>query len=68
MTVKSDRELNRSVLIGGIFIAIMPTTAYLTGALSNVYFIQNFGQIAVDFVGGNVDKVIPTFITLALPE
>ena len=68
MTVKSDRELNRSVLIGGIFIAIMPTTAYITGALTNVYFIQNFGQIAVDFVGGNVDKIIPTFITLALPE
>lgn len=68
MTVESDRELSRSVLIGGIFIAIMPATAYIVGALSNIYFVQNFGQIAVDFVGGNVDKIIPTFITLALPE
>lgn len=68
MTVKSDKELNRSVLIGGIFIAILPTTAYIVGSLSNVYFMQNFGQIAVDFVGGNIDKIIPTFITYALPE
>ena len=68
MTVKSDKELNRSVIIGGIFIAIMPTTAYLVGSLSNIYFFENFGKIAVDFVGGNIDKIIPTFITMALPE
>lgn len=68
MTVKSDKELNRSVLIGGIFIAILPTTAYIVGALSNVYFVEHFGKIAVDFVGGNIDKIIPTFINYALPE
>ena len=68
MTVKSDKELNRSVLIGGIFIAIMPTTAYIVGALSNVYFYDKLGKIAVDVVGGNIDKIIPTFITMALPE
>lgn len=68
MTVKSDKELNRSVLIGGIFIAIMPTTAYITGALSNVYFFDQLGEIAVDVVGHNIDKIIPTFINMALPE
>ena len=68
MTVKSDKELNRSVLIGGIFIAIMPTTAYIVGSLSNVYFMDKLGKIAVDVVGGNIDKIIPTFITMALPE
>ena len=68
MTVKSDKELNRSVLIGGIFIAIMPTTAYIVGSLSNVYFYDKLGKIAVDVVGGNIDKIIPTFITMALPE
>ena len=68
MTVKSDKELNRSVLVGGLFIAIMPTTAYIVGSLSNVYFFDKLGKIAVDVVGGNVDKVIPTFITMALPE
>ncbi len=68
MTVKSDKELNRSVLIGGIFIAVMPTTAYIVGSLSNVYFMDKLGKIAVDVVGGNIDKIIPTFITMALPE
>ena len=68
MTVKSDKELNRSVLIGGIFIAVMPTTAYIVGSLSNVYFYDKLGKIAVDVVGGNIDKIIPTFITMALPE
>lgn len=68
MTVKSDKELNRSVLIGGIFIAVLPTTAYIVGALSNVYFFETLGQIAVDVVGGNIDLIIPTFITSALPE
>ena len=46
----------------------MPTTAYIVGSLSNVYFFDKLGKIAVDVVGGNVDKVIPTFITMALPE
>ena len=68
MTVKSDKELNRSVLIGGIFIAIMPTTAYITGALSNVYFFDELGKIAVDVVGNNIDRIIPVFINMALPE
>ena len=46
----------------------MPTTAYIVGSLSNVYFFDKFGKIAVDMVGGNIDKIIPTFITSALPE
>ncbi len=37
MTVKSDRELNRAVLIGGIFILAMTGIAFIVGALSNVY-------------------------------
>ena len=52
MTVKSNKELHRS----------------LVGSLSNVYFYQNFGQIAIDYVGGNMDSIIPTFISTALPE
>ena len=68
MTVKSDKELHRSVLIGGIFIALIPGTAYIVGALSNVYFFDTLGKIAIDVVGGNVDKIIPVFISMALPE
>lgn len=68
MTVKSDKELNRSILIGGVFIALIPTTAYIVGSLSNVFFFDNFGKIAVNMVAGNIDKIIPTFISMAMPE
>lgn len=38
MTVKSRRELNRAVLVGGIFILIMTGVAFTVGSLSNLYF------------------------------
>ncbi|HOI54222.1 MAG TPA: sodium:solute symporter family protein [Phycisphaerae bacterium] len=41
MTVKSKRELNRAVILGGIFMLVMPGVAYTVGALSNVYFFQH---------------------------
>ncbi|AEG18615.1 sodium:solute symporter family protein [Methanobacterium paludis] len=68
MTVESDKELNRAVLIGGVFIFVMTFTAYVVGALSNVYFFQHFGQLAVQAVNGNVDSIIPLFINKAMPE
>jgi solute:Na+ symporter, SSS family len=67
MTVKSNRELNRGVLIGGIFIMLMTGTAFIVGALSNVYFVNHMGQIAIQAAGGNADKIIPLFITVAMP-
>ncbi|GAB6055993.1 sodium:solute symporter [Methanobacterium movens] len=68
MTVKSNRELNRAVLVGGLFIFIMTGTAYIVGSLSNVYFFQQTGQIAVQVVEGNIDRIIPIFINQAMPE
>lgn len=68
MTVKSNKELNRAVLIGGVFIFVTTFTAYIVGALSNVYFFQHTGQIAIAAAGGNVDKIIPTFINSAMPN
>jgi SSS family solute:Na+ symporter len=41
MTVKSKRELNRAVMVGGIFILIMTGVAFTVGPLSNVYFTEN---------------------------
>ena len=67
MTVKSNRELNRAVLVGGIFIFVMTFSAYVVGSLSNVYFFQHTGQTAVQAAGGNLDTVIPTFIAAAFP-
>lgn len=68
MMVKSNKELNRVVLIGGIFIFLMTGTAFIVGALSNVYFFNTMGQIATQVVGGNADKIIPAFIAAALPS
>ncbi len=38
MTVKSNRELNRAVLIGGIFILMAVGVPFIVGPLTNVYF------------------------------
>ncbi len=40
MTVKSRKELNRAMLIGGVFILIMTGVAFTVGSLSNVFFAQ----------------------------
>jgi SSS family solute:Na+ symporter len=40
MTVKSRQSLNRAVVTGGFFILCMTGVAFVTGALSNVYFAQ----------------------------
>ncbi len=69
MTAKNNRSLNRAVLIGGPFILMMTGVAFTVGALTNVYFYQTLGKIAVQVApGGNVDTIIPIFINLAMPE
>jgi len=40
MTVKSKKELNRAVLVGGVFILVMTGVAFTVGSLSNVYFLD----------------------------
>ncbi len=67
MTVKSNRELNRAVLIGGIFIFMMTGTAFIVGALSNVYWWDTIGKIAIQAASGNADNIIPKFIATAMP-
>lgn len=67
MTVKSNRELNRAVLVGGIFIFFMTGTAFIVGALSNVFFFNTMGKLAIQVAGGNADKIIPAFISAAMP-
>ncbi len=67
MMVKSNRELNRAILSGGIFILAATGVTFVVGALSNVFFFNETGKIAVAAVGGNVDKIIPTYINQAMP-
>jgi solute:Na+ symporter, SSS family len=68
MTVKSNKDLNRAVLIGGIFILFMTGVAFVVGSLSNVFFFNTTGNIAIAEAGGNTDLVIPTFINMAMPQ
>ncbi len=69
MTVKSNRELNRSVLIGGIFIIVMTGIAFVVGSLSNAYFFEKHqGLVAIGAAGGNVDKIIPAFLKTSMPQ
>lgn len=67
MTVKSNRELNRAVVSGGIFIFMMTGVAFIVGALSNVYFFKSTGKIAILAAKAN-DNIIPEFIKNYIPE
>jgi len=68
MTAKDDKSLNRAILVGGPFILMMTGVAFTVGALSNVYFYQTSGKIAIDAAGGNVDAIMPLFINQAMPD
>lgn len=73
MTVRSDRELYRALVPGGVFILAMTGVGFIVGALSNVYFHETAGEIAffaaVDPATNepNTDLIIPQYITSALP-
>jgi len=54
MTVKSKRELNRAVLVGGVFILIMTGVAFTVGSLSNAYFAQH-GKVFTGRVVKTID-------------
>ena len=68
MTVKSKQELNRAVLIGGVFIFAMIAIVYVVGALANVWYFEfNGGKNALQSAG-SVNNVIPHFINNAMPR
>jgi len=68
MTAKDNKSLNRAILIGGPFILMMTGVAFTVGALTNVYFFQTSGQLAITAAGGNVDAIMPLFINQAMPD
>ncbi|HZH58365.1 MAG TPA: sodium:solute symporter family protein [Metabacillus sp.] len=68
MTVKNNKALNRSVLVGGLFMFFMTGAAYMIGPISNVYFHKNNGDIAINLANGNPDLIIPMFIGEIMPE
>jgi solute:Na+ symporter, SSS family len=68
MTVKDDRALYRSVMVGGIFIFFMTGAAFVIGPLSNLYFYNSMGEISLTIAKGNVDLIIPVFINQLMPD
>lgn len=72
MTVKSNRELNRAVLIGSIFILVAVGVSFVVGALSNVYFYYTDpatkGKISLIAANKNVAEIIPMYISHAMPQ
>ncbi len=70
MTVKSDKQLNRAIAIGGVFILFMTGVAFVVGALSNAVFYQDpaFGKISIAVAEGNMDKIIPMYIENMMPD
>ncbi|MGQ9826058.1 MAG: sodium:solute symporter family protein [Desulfotomaculales bacterium] len=67
MTVKTRRAINRSLIIGGIFIFFMTGTAFMVGPLTNVYFYETSKTVAIVAAKGNTDAVIPLYINAVMP-
>lgn len=67
MTVKNSKQLNRGVFVGCLFILITVGAIYHVGALSNIFFLQTEGVVATEVIS-DIDKIIPYFITKAMPE
>ncbi|MBR2254653.1 MAG: sodium:solute symporter family protein [Candidatus Methanomethylophilaceae archaeon] len=63
MSAKDDKTLDKSIIIGTVFIFVIVGAAYTCGSLSNVYFFNEYGQIAFQHVTLGVDFIIPTYIT-----
>jgi len=68
MTVKSNRELNRAVASGGVFILFATGVAFTVGALSNVLFFKQTGKISFLAADKVVDNIIPLFLKNNLPD
>ncbi|KKB44372.1 sodium:solute symporter family protein [Bacillus thermotolerans] len=68
MTVKNNQALYRSVVVGGVFIFFMTGAAFMLGPISNLYFYEREGMLAMEVAQGNVDLVIPAFINHLMPD
>ncbi|MCQ2079627.1 MAG: sodium:solute symporter family protein [archaeon] len=62
MSAKDDRMLNRSLIVGSVFMLVIVGTAYTCGALSNVYFFNHGEGIAATHVALGTDFIVPTYI------
>jgi len=68
LTAKDDSSIRRALIVGGPSILVMTGAAFTIGPLTNVWFMRETGMLAVEAAGGNVDSVIPLYITSAMPD
>ncbi len=65
MSAKSDRDLNKSLIIGSIFMFVIVGSAYTVGSLSNGYFDDQYGLTSFQYISGlglGTDFIIPQYI------
>lgn len=67
LTVRSSKQLNQGIFIGCLFLVITVGVVYHSGALSNLYFYQQHGKVAVE-MSSDIDKIIPLFINESMPN
>jgi solute:Na+ symporter, SSS family len=67
MTIKSDREINRSIPFAGFFYLSITALAFTVGALTNVFFYKMYRSLTITAAGGNIDRIIPLFIDTFYP-
>ncbi len=67
MTLKTDRELNRSIPFTALFILLTTGIAFWVGALTNVLFYNHYLELSIQAVQGNVDKIIALYIERFYP-
>ena len=56
MSAKDDRDLDKSLIIGSVFMLVIVGTAYTVGPLSNVYFNEQYGMCSFEYVHGSTDE------------
>lgn len=68
MTLKSDREVNRSIPFTALFILLTTGIAFAVGALTNALFYQHYTELSIQAVQGNIDKIMPLYIDRFYPQ
>ncbi|MDR0523678.1 MAG: sodium:solute symporter family protein [Candidatus Methanoplasma sp.] len=61
MSARDDRTINKSLMIGSVFIFVIVGAAYTIGPLTNLYFFERYGETAINVQLGT-DFIIPAFI------
>lgn len=67
LTIRSSKQLNQGIFVGSLFLFITVGVVYHAGALSNLFFLKQNGQVATEYIS-DIDKIIPAFINAAMPN